>query len=128
MRNIKFRTWDPFKKIYRDFAIAWNPYTNENYGINGEENHFPANKGYIFEQFVGLTDKYNKPIFEGDIVKWNHPMDDIGVVEYCSESFSNDVCYYGLKVNRFGITCQFQTDDIYEIIGNIHENSNLIKS
>jgi uncharacterized phage protein (TIGR01671 family) len=131
-REIKFRVWDPHKKIYLDLAIAWSPDMNANYGIDGCENHYPTYDGYVIEQFTGLKDSQGKDIYEGDIVKWSHGpgVSDVGVVEYRTrDEFSSHpmAAFYGLSVSRFAGLCQFQSDDSYEVVGNIHETPELLK-
>lgn len=74
-------------------------------------------------QYTGLTDKNGKKIFEGDIVK--HDISDtIGVVKwYCED-------YAGWCVDDIHIEEQQFTYELWsecEVIGNIYENSDLLK-
>ncbi len=81
-------------------------------------------------QYTGLTDKNGKKIFEGDIIKhirtlWGKDNSDIGVILWCE-----NLC-------KFYRTSKFDTMDKveiwkdtavdYEVIGNIHDNPELLK-
>jgi len=113
----RFRIWD---HIHKEFA-------------NPEKFLMIANTGevmasctgeYTIQQYTGLKDKNGKGIYEGDIVIWKHPMEDVGVVNFGNSSPNMSVFY--LDVKRLG-ECLFQDDDIYEVIGNIFENPELLK-
>lgn len=77
-------------------------------------------------QFTGLYDKNGKRIFEGDIVKHEN---DIGKVCY-SESFAKfRVVYSQLSGNWFDFEgeCCYPIALECEVIGNIHDNPELLK-
>lgn len=77
-------------------------------------------------EFTGLTDKNGKKIFEGDIVEglFLHSMPVNSVVAFSDGSF-------GLLWNRAGAETFWAFTSIcnveYEVIGNIHDNPELLK-
>ena len=71
-------------------------------------------------QYSGLTDKNGKKIFEGDICKHRSNYSGeyvISVVTY------TDGCFLAMSDNNSG----FNLSDKLEIIGNIHDNPELLK-
>lgn len=76
-------------------------------------------------QFTGLTDKNGNKIFEGDIVKFEHPAYDdtfTGVVEY-------QICEVGF-VLKDGQDFELisYASDCYEVIGNKWDNPELLEA
>lgn len=92
-------------------------FTNED-GVSGiEVDHKTVG------QYIGLTDKDGKKIFEGDIVKYG---DTIHEVVFESR---NDTAYFGLVYSEietlpFG---HYQDLKQIEVIGNIHDNLEVLK-
>jgi uncharacterized phage protein (TIGR01671 family) len=89
--------------------------TNTN-GVGGIEVDYKT-----ISQFIGLTDKNGKKIFEGDIVKlFLIDGEEIGVIK-----FNDILCRFCLyeKDGVYG----FDKDCEFEIIGNIHDNPELLK-
>lgn len=71
-------------------------------------------------QFTGLKDKNGGEIYEGDIVE--HTIsDNMSVHEVY---FDNEMLEFGLRYSDELFHCQFS--DEFEIIGNIHDNPELI--
>ena len=85
-------------------------------------------------QFTGLTDKNGKKIFEGDIVKaiqteYDEDKEQPIVFEVKGEMIFEDGCF-GLRAKHFVdfYATMWQEDNVeLEIIGNIHDNPELLE-
>jgi uncharacterized phage protein (TIGR01671 family) len=83
-------------------------------------------------QFTGLTDKNGRKIFEGDIIKWKYLCNDHLVYQVVYEKGTAGFVTRRNFNNRDGIDCYsdsvFDDDgDMSEVIGNIHDNPELLE-
>lgn len=127
-REIKFRCWNPNKNRFEEeFEISPD-------GAVGRTDMFESyysHSDWVLMQYTGLTDKNGKPIYESDVVKGlliypqgeTGSLPTMGRVEY-SEGFGS----FGLR-NDGGLTL-FHNHLIhtFEIIGNVHENKDLLNA
>ena len=130
MSKINFRVWDNLEKGYlneKDIAIdsLGNIFLLEGYNHNDSELWYARvlpdldNKRYAIEQDTGPKDKNGTEIYEGDIL-----IDDTGEpIEYWVVKFSE-----GAFVGECtGVTELLSELTNLEVVGNIHENPELVK-
>ena len=119
MRDIKFRAWD------KDFLkMHWFLEKSHNLPTPQPLHWYLENKDrFDIMQFTGLNDKNGNPIYEGDMLidERNHGdySDDVIEVRFVDGKF----CYpnYGTFSDLIEVV------EYSELIGNIHENKNLLK-
>jgi len=124
-REIKFRAWIPdLKEItYDNFTVDSN---GEVYTLNGD-----FLEGAILMQYTGLKDKNGTEIYEGDIVSTTTRF-----MEHYTTHIKKIIWASKGGFHAEGTTCdnltEFITDtsgrNISEVIGNIHENPELLNN
>jgi len=127
MREIKFRAWifggldddakpfmEPISQIGWDgLGMDWIKWTtHDEYSIPGKE--------CVLMQFTGLLDKNGTEIYEGDVVRWPHL------------SISGGEVYFNTEEACFVVSHRQHDDESWldkgcEVIGNVHENPELLK-
>ena len=129
MREIKFRGWnlleDEPHMFYFDLEI-----------IRDEDNEANwQNMNYIM-QYTGLKYKNGVGVYEGDVIKFNDgPKFYTGEVKYGefdaywptgAHEMATAIGFY-VYANDWGYSLSEILADKYEVVGNIHENPELIK-
>jgi len=101
MRQIKFRFWSvkDKKMIYHPDVFSSNDLIEED--------------GWKVMQFTGLLDKNGKEIFEGDILK--------------GKEHNNEVCWDEKLLQWVTPSVMLWAYSEKEVIGNIYQNSELLK-
>lgn len=111
MRIIKFRIWC---KVSNKYHYNWIKHVEQT-----------DDDLLVWEQFTGLLDKEGREIYEGDIIKC------IGIGAKFEEELTGMVFFqdaeYCIDTNH----CKWPVASFHvlknkEIIGNIHENSNIL--
>ena len=144
MREIKFRAWFEDEMIFSDcptgeFEFVFDDSGSMEFNAWNDEKHKLTPDGDVtyagwdtyttdIMQYTGMKDKNGKEIYEGDIIRKEMcaPDDmaygfygDIGIIEY----HKNAMRYI---IHREDNTCVFWDLSSCEIIGNIHENPELL--
>lgn len=128
-RIIKFRIWDKTLKCY---SMPGDSIFERKRSLRGliSYNIDGLSSNFILQQFTGLFDKNGKEIYEGDITKLHDKIFEVLNGSYFTK---NDVGHgihlaeNGNKDNFPETICNLDSAKI-EIIGNIFENPELLKS
>lgn len=123
MSEIRFRAWDKeAKQFLHDIQNEWG-------GADGDYPPFPFyidNKNFVVEQYTGIKDKNDEKIYEGDIVIYKN-----GFKYYVEWSEINAMwCLVQIRTKlAIPYTGGINGQDIHrcEVIGNLHENPELMK-
>jgi uncharacterized phage protein (TIGR01671 family) len=132
-REIKFRAWEIKHQAWIQGFIMDNYHPYFNKGVMPSLHRYDRtweNGEYILEQFTGLLDRKGNPIYEGDIVssydpiklERGEPCDYEGAVEW-----SNTGAYFIIADKDGKFLNLLSRVEQPTILGNIHENPNLLK-
>jgi len=118
MKEIKFRAWD--RVLNQFLPNIQNHIGNSEWAFG---NMLKDEIGrYTIEQYTELKDKNGREIYEGDILE-DPKYDEPFVVEYHAPIAG----YVGWGDDRIA-GCYLITEEDLEIIGNIHENPELLNT
>ena len=111
MQEFKFRAWHTGvnEMLYEDYLGNVFQWLREKQPIK-------------IMQYIGLKDRKNNKIYEGDIIKLGNI--EIGFSNH-KVQWNQENCSW--KLSTFGGRLIESRIKIYEIIGNIYENSELLK-
>jgi len=130
--RFKFRVWDVKNKKFLPesyFAILGNGKLIVT--ISGYYNDFTNTNqdDYVIQQYTGLTDSNDNPIYEGDILKISYGTmgDVIGQVLYESDHGGYIFQWErkGPNQHHINLNCDVAFESV--IVGNILENPELLK-
>lgn len=149
MREIKFRAWLPNEEtmlfsennIDDDFMEIWDfegvEIQVEKFREGGGEIYttvgYERPEAQIIMQYTGLKDRNGKEIYEGDIVRTDFRGDgtheSIQVIEFYEGSFGsrNDKDHFRIPALFSGRAIEGMNTNYFEVIGNIHQNGELLK-
>lgn len=130
MRTIKFRAKNLDGEWVYGFYVE-----EERQTINGfEKKHFIVNDGYEYVksdtvgQFTGLIDKDGKEIYEGDIIISEELKHTCHYVRYMESEAMFVAMIIGSPLDEYcGIRQSWIDKFSKKIIGNIHDNPELLK-
>lgn len=129
MRKQRFRVWDKQTYSYefnREFVLILSGDLMELYTNNDGswDYHFADAIRFIIEFGTGLKDKNGKEIYEGDIITDKDSCDEICIAKVIfDETNAQFVCEAIGKSNCWPF--EDARGDVFEVIGNIHENPEL---
>jgi uncharacterized phage protein (TIGR01671 family) len=127
MREIKFRAWDKANKRWFSSSAI---YLTQ---ITGGYHYAPENSKHVeLMEWTGLNDKNGKEIYEGDFIKVDKDVAEaFHVKEEGVVSFSRGAFTYGDSISQI-LPYFVRADDTTtlrgEVIGNVHENPELLNS
>lgn len=125
--RFRFRAWNKeYKQLHYDAEDTYDCLNGKPYPIAAS--YFGCllyNEDWIVEQCTGLKDKNGKLIYEGDILEVSEAYENgIYKLEFCQSDceynlYNNDGCFV------YELTKSFSK--FVKIIGNIHENGDLLE-
>lgn len=127
--RLKYRAWDkPTKRLFEVWSFT-PEYVYDCDEVNGL-GFMPTNPAKIedcvLEQCTGLKDKNGKLIYEGDIISLFDI--DKGVIEWDKCQYQIVRCGAKLPMRlKYMSIRNLETERFVEVIGNIHENLELLE-
>ena len=114
-RETKFRAWHKTKEKYYPI-VSLNFYTQEVCIGKPYKYVWVSLNDVVLEQYTGLKDKNGVEIYGGDIVEFE---DIVGEVQFLPQQNGYAVMTYNSDYKLVGWK--------YGVVGNIHENEELLK-
>jgi uncharacterized phage protein (TIGR01671 family) len=146
MRTIKFRAWDTKNKKMLD-AVPCVGYLLDDpdapvshHDVEERLYHYPSlplgptfNGRIVYEQYTGLKDKNDKEIYEGDIIHYkfdgsSYPEEAVDVMLICEYDEREGWFAFITLSENTSEYLWYEINRDCEVVGNIHENPELLKN
>ena len=127
MKELKFRAWIKNYNCYAD-VLGFEQdrlFVQFQSGERAQHRLYVPIEDCVLEQYTGLKDKNGEMVYEGDIVLDCYDGDDAFIVEW-----DKDTASFILTDTEHILSVSFDNfcpDKDLEIIGNIHENKELLE-
>lgn len=131
MRELEFRVWSDYWKKYATEAELYMDGLGD--AVFETEDGIPhhENTDLIIELSTGLKDKNGKKIWEGDIVKLTGKVakNKSTLYKVVWDNFLTGFDLISLERSKedIGYLNEVEMEERYKVIGNIHENKELLK-
>lgn len=128
MRELKFRAWvgsDNTDRVDEEMHYEYGPclLDGKYADVSGYGDIYGTYEEVPVEQYTGLKDKNGREIYEGDIVGDIEGIHELAICVWDDSNAEFDfVCVDG-KCTKDNVKSWLE---MYEIIGNIHENKELL--
>ena len=124
MREIKFRAWDSVQEVM--LPVENIDFRNDLITLNEDDNSLTDTFEMItLMQYTGMKDKNGKEIYEGDIVGSLHMRAEV-IFEDGSFRFKW-VDKITKRVRKYNEPMFKNTNIVFEVMGNIYENKELLE-
>ena len=138
MREIKFRAWDTVTKDWVPMGVNHISNLVRIKATKKKKGEFlidtfdSVSRRLVLMQYTGLKDKNGKEIYEGDIIKYHYfyfaDGSEIEKEHVCSVKYDDSFANFdAMDKEGFAHFLGNASDDGIEIIGNIHENPELLQ-